>query len=99
METANEMRARVVEKAVADDGFRAQLMADPKAALRDALGVSIPDGFRVEVHEEGATEAHLVIPPDTGLTVTELEQARAGTSDHDPAWSNYFTPDWNPANW
>ena len=75
METANEMRARVVEKAVADDGFRAQLMADPKAALQDALGVSIPDGFRVEVHEEGADVAHLVIPPGSGLSEAELQQA------------------------
>ena len=78
METANEMRARVVEKAVADDGFRAQLKADPKAALRDALGVNIPDGIRVEVHEERADVAHLVLPPGSGLSEGELEQARGG---------------------
>ena len=97
METANEMRARVVEKAIADDGFRAQLKADPKAALRDALGVNIPDGIRVEVHEERADVAHLVIPPGSGLSESELQQVQGG--DYDPAWSNYFTPDWNPANW
>ena len=97
METANEMRARVVEKAVADGGFRAQLKADPKAALRDALGVNIPDGFRVEVHEEGATEAHLGLPPGSGLSEAELQQAQGavwvpGVADPDPE-------DFNPANW
>ena len=75
MQTENEMRARVAEMAAADDGFRAQLMADPKAALRDALGVSIPEPFRVEVHEEGANVAHLVIPPDSRLTESELQHA------------------------
>ena len=78
METANEMRARVVEMAAADDGFRAQLMADPKATLRDALGVSIPESFSVEVHEEGADVAHLVIPPSSGLSEAQLQQARGG---------------------
>ena len=81
MQTENEMRARVVEMAAADDGFRAQLMADPKAALRDALGVSIPDGFRVEVHEEGANVAHLVLPPGARLSESELQQAQAGIGD------------------
>ena len=95
METANEMRARVVEMASADEDFRAQLMADPKAALRDALGVSIPDGFRVEVHEEGPDAAHLVIPPDTGLSEGELEQVQAGMFPE----LSHTNPDWNPANW
>ena len=75
MQTENEMRARVVEMAAADDGFRAQLMADPKAALQDAIGVNIPDGIRVEVHAEGANVAHLVLPPSSGLSEGELEQA------------------------
>ena len=86
METANEMRVRVVEKAAADDGFRAQLMADPKAALRDALGVSIPESFSVEMHEEGADVAHLVIPPSSGLSecgITTGEGRRDGRH-----WSN-----------
>ena len=81
MQTENEMRARVVEMAAADGDFRAQLMADPKAALRDALGVGIPESFRVEVHEEGANVAHLVIPSDSRLTESELQQAQAGVGD------------------
>ena len=96
METANEMRARVVEMASADEDFRAQLMADPKAALRDVLGISIPESFRVEVHEEGADVAHLVVPPDSGLTEAELQQAQGGIGNIDLTANN---PDWNPANW
>ena len=75
------MRERVVEMAAADDGFRAQLMADPKAALQGALGVRIPDGFRVEVHEDGADVAHLVLPPVSGLSESELQQAQGGVGD------------------
>ena len=81
MQTENEMRTRVFEMAAADDGFRAQLMADPKAALQGALGVRIPDGFRVEVHEDGADVAHLVLPPVSGLSESELQQAQGGVGD------------------
>ena len=97
MEKADEMRARVVEKAVADGGFRAQLMADPKVALQDALGVSIPDGFRVEVHEDGADVAHLVLPPDSGLSEGELEQAQGAVWVPGVATPEEFNL--NPADW
>ena len=97
METANEMRARVVEMASADEDFRAQLMADPKAALRDVLGVSIPESFRVEVHEEGADVAHLVVPPGSGLSEAELQQARGAVWVPGVATPEEFSL--NPADW
>ena len=92
METANEMRARVVERASTDEDFRAQLKADPKAALRDALGVSIPDSFSVEVHEEGAGTAHIVLPPDSRLGEADLQVATGsfGTAPEEIQFKNWF---------
>ena len=72
-----EMRERLIEKATADETFRARLLADPKNAVQDELGVQVPDGFTIEVHEEAADTGHLVLPPSTQLDAAELDQAAA----------------------
>ena len=72
-----EMRERLIEKAIADETFRARLLADPKNAVQDELGVQVPDGFTIQVHEEAADTGHLVLPPSTQLDAAELNQAAA----------------------
>ena len=79
--TVSEMKARVMDKAADDEGFRAQLVAEPAATLSAELGVSIPEGFMVEVHEDSATTAHLVLPPSPRLTSEDLAQVAGGGSD------------------
>ena len=76
--TAGELRARLVEKAEADEAFRARLLADPKAVVEDELGLAMPPGFTIKVHEERADTSHLVLPPAAYLTDNELEQATGG---------------------
>ena len=63
METPKEMRAKIVGKATGDADFRARLLSDPKGAIEQELGVTIPASLSVEVHEERGTTAHLVLPP------------------------------------
>ena len=63
MLTPDEMRAKIVDKAAEDADFRALLLSDPKSAVEQELDLSIPSGFTVEVHEEGGSTAHLVLPP------------------------------------
>ena len=76
--TVGAMRERLIEKATADETFRARLLADPKNAVQDELGVQVPDGFTIEVHEEAADTSHLVLPPSTQLDEAELNQAAGG---------------------
>ena len=76
--TAGELRARLVEKAEADEAFRARLLADPKAVVEDELGLAMPPGFTIKVHEERADTSHLVLPPAAYLTDNDLEQAAGG---------------------
>ena len=78
MTTATEMKTRIQSRAGEDADFRALLIADPKAAISAELGRTIPEGFDVVVHEDGATTAHLVLPPSPELTDAELEQASGG---------------------
>ena len=75
------MQAKIVGKASADAGFRARLLGDPKGAIAQEFGVAIPASLSVEVHEESATTAHLVLAAAGSLTESELEAVAGGTED------------------
>ena len=78
MKTPNELREEIVGKAAKDSDFRALLLADPKGALKQELGVTIPESLSVEVHEESNTTTHLVLPPDSKLNEEELQAVVGG---------------------
>ena len=88
METPSEMRAKIVGKAAEDADFRARLLSDPKGAVGQELGVTIPASLSIEVHEESGTTAHLVLPPDSKLKEGDL-QAVAGGSGYFDENGNY----------
>jgi len=52
MKTAQEMEAAVIARATEDADFRAQLLGDPKGAIEQELGISIPEAMEIRVHEE-----------------------------------------------
>ena len=78
METPQEMRTRVIEKAAEDTEFRARLVEDPKSAVERELDISIPAGMAVKVHEESADTAHLVLPPNSKLSQADMQAIHAG---------------------
>ena len=97
MKTPNELRTHLADKAASDAEFRARLLDDPKGAIGDELGVTLPAGFKVEVHEEGADMAHLVLPPSSHLSDADL-QAVAGSGTSGIVGGTPYTPpaDQNP---
>lgn len=52
----------IIQRAWADSTFRERLLANPKAVIEDALGVTLPDEVNVYIHEESDTDIHLVLP-------------------------------------
>ena len=84
--TISGMRERLLEKAAGDEAFRARLLADPKAAVQDELGVELPAGFTIEVHEEAADTSHLVLPPSAALGEAELGQVAGGFDWDEVGW-------------
>ena len=78
MQTAREMRTRIIDKALNDSDYRAKLLDDPRTAIREELGVTIPGSLSIQVHEEDATCAHLVLPPDSRLSGRDLKPVSAG---------------------
>ena len=63
---ASEIREHLVSKACSDEAFRALLLSDPKAAIEAELGITLPEGFTIMVHEEMLGTSHLVLPPVAG---------------------------------
>jgi len=60
-EEAAKLR-RILAKAWADEGFKAALLTDARAALA-AEGVALPEGLRLRVVENSATDVTFVLPP------------------------------------
>ena len=82
MKTANEMRQHLADKAAADEEFRSQLLSDPKGTIEQELEITIPDGMEVQVHEDDAQTAHLILPPSPRLSETQLAEVAGGKESY-----------------
>ena len=78
MQSEAEVKAHIAMKAAEDDEFRARLVADPRAALEEETGLRLPDDYRLHVHEESATDAHMVLPPKPELSLEQLDNIAGG---------------------
>ncbi len=79
--TRAELDALVRDHLANDPSFRAELVADPRAAVSKLLGLALPDAVQVEVHEETLTHIHLVIPTQSAsgeISDDDLELVAGG---------------------
>lgn len=80
-EEAQKNFGKIVAKAWSDDGFKAKLMSDPKAVLKDN-GVDVPDSIDVKVVENTDKVVHFTLPPKPTkgdeLSDAELENVAGG---------------------
>ncbi len=83
MKNPEEVRAYLINKAKDDEAFRSQLLADPKAAIKQEFNLTLPDAFTVQVHEDSATSAHIVLPPTQSLDASAMRGVSGGWGDDD----------------
>ena len=77
-EEQGKKMSQLVAKCWADEGFKRQLLADPKATLK-AEGVELPAGLSCKAVENTDKVFHLVIPArPTELSDEELDQVAGG---------------------
>ncbi len=87
MQTSQEIEAQIRSRVDEDEAFRARLLDDPRSAIQDATGLTVPESFAIHVHEEGATDFHLVLPPAGGrLSDQELRDASGGFAPGGDSW-------------
>jgi hypothetical protein len=72
-----EIERRLVERATKEPEFRRALCEDPRAAVADELGISIPSSLRISVVEEAPDYLCIVLPVD--LSGIAPGAARAAT--------------------
>ena len=102
METPKEMRTKIVGKALANEGFRARLLDDPKGAIGQELGITLPASLSIEVHEEDGRTGHLVLPPASRLSEGDLQAVSGGRWVAQPGRDGVDAADHNPRsglNW
>ena len=71
--------SRAIARAMKDKTFKARLLADPAATLKQA-GVEVPDDLAIRVVENTANQVYMVLPDsrDDALSDTDLERIAAG---------------------
>jgi hypothetical protein len=68
-----ELRNKIIEKAWEDADFKKQLLADPKAAIKDAFGIEVPDNINIKALEESADNYYVVIPQNPAEIHNDVE--------------------------
>jgi hypothetical protein len=89
MRSRDDAERQIRERAASDPAFREELIADPRSAVESELGVAIPAGISLHVHEESGTEMHLVLPAaGDRLSDEELEMVSGGGTymEDDPGY-------------
>ncbi len=83
MTTENKYHNQILSKASEDDDFRTSLLEDPAAAVSTELGIEMPDGLTINVHEDSQNVVNLVLPPKTELSADELDRTIGGSGGLD----------------
>jgi len=79
-----DFEAKIVARAWADEGFRDRLKSDPRSAVAEETGITVPESIQIEVLEETPDKAYLVIPADRAAIPDEELDLAGGNSPWDP---------------
>ena len=77
LQSADDLRRQLTDRAVTDEDFRSRLMSNPKGAISDELGIDLPDDIDVVVHQSDANTLHLALPVSE-IGEEQLEAIAAG---------------------
>lgn len=80
-----KLEQQMIERAWQNESLRREMLSNPREVIARELGITIPPGVNIEVHEESANTLHFVLPakPDSvsdDLSDEELQMVAAGSN-------------------
>ena len=77
---------QITSRAAVDGAFRARLITEPHAAVRESVGIELPSTFRIKFVEKDASYDAMVVLPEfvdesAELSEAELEAVAGGSWD------------------
>ncbi|MGF1470871.1 MAG: NHLP leader peptide family RiPP precursor [Rubrobacteraceae bacterium] len=86
-----QMRQRLIQRSMEDEELRQRLLNDPKAAIEQEIGASLPEEVEIQAVEETQDTVYLVLPPKprsaaegSELSEQELQGVAGGGWNWDP---------------
>jgi len=75
LKTRKDLEIHLITRALKDESFRAELIANPKAVIEQEIGSKLPDELEITVLEETEDTIYMVLPcnPYEGLLEEELK--------------------------
>jgi hypothetical protein len=102
-ELAKKMQQLVV-RAMKNEAWRQALLSNPNPLIEDVVGIKVPRGVTVVVHEDTATTINVVLPPrqlpavevsddEIREAAQHLQELKGGCiyTNDPPAWSSWPT--------
>ena len=95
---AAEILELLLSRAGEDPDFKARLLTEPEATLKEEYGFAVPDGMKLKVIEDSRTTSHLVLPPNPQLSLDEMRavsggigavDTSTGSTSGDTDWQNH----------
>lgn len=79
----SKQEAQIIAKAIVDEAYRQELLANPKTLLEKEIGIQLPETLQVIVHEETFSSWHIVLPapPTEELSDEALDRVAGGLSN------------------
>lgn len=88
LKTRKDLEIHLITRALKDESFRAELIANPKVVIEQEIGSKLPDELEVTVLEETEDTIYMVLPcnPYEGLSEEELKASLGMTYEDVALW-------------
>ncbi len=88
LKTRKDLEIHLITRALKNESFRAELIANPKTVIEQEIGSKLPDELEITVLEETEDTIYMVLPcnPYEGLSEEELQASLGMTYEDVALW-------------
>ena len=88
LKSRKDLEIHLITRALKDEDFKRELIANPKAVIESELGTKLPDELEINVLEETEDTIYMVLPcnPYEGLSEEELQASLGMTYEDVAQW-------------